>query len=108
MIRRPPRSTLFPYTTLFRSGDAAPDVEDHSPHLHGAVVPLGPAARRPEPAVSGLPHRAVPGPVRRLPERSGLPPDDRRRPAVSRGQDGGRADAVARAHARRIPAAPPR
>src|SRR2546430_10279202 len=27
MIRRPPRSTLFPYTTLFRSwfGDAAPE-----------------------------------------------------------------------------------
>src|SRR2546422_3962024 len=24
MIRRPPRSTLFPYTTLFRSGDALP------------------------------------------------------------------------------------
>src|SRR6267378_5022129 len=24
MIRRPPRSTLFPYTTLFRSGDATP------------------------------------------------------------------------------------
>src|SRR2546422_11565525 len=24
MIRRPPRSTLFPYTTLFRSGDGAP------------------------------------------------------------------------------------
>src|SRR5260221_4410204 len=23
MIRRPPRSTLFPYTTLFRSGDTA-------------------------------------------------------------------------------------
>src|SRR3712207_8760405 len=23
MIRRPPRSTLFPYTTLFRSGDGA-------------------------------------------------------------------------------------
>ena len=22
MIRRPPRSTLFPYTTLFRSGDS--------------------------------------------------------------------------------------
>src|SRR4051812_49595342 len=35
MIRRPPRSTLFPYTTLFRSGDmyvdghkAASDVRD--------------------------------------------------------------------------------
>src|SRR5688572_32288762 len=24
MIRRPPRSTLFPYTTLFRSGGAGP------------------------------------------------------------------------------------
>src|SRR5256885_8584236 len=24
MIRRPPRSTLFPYTTLFRSGDCVP------------------------------------------------------------------------------------
>src|SRR3712207_9352301 len=24
MIRRPPRSTLFPYTTLFRSGDVEP------------------------------------------------------------------------------------
>src|SRR3712207_7981451 len=30
MIRRPPRSTLFPYTTLFRSpgDDVADDVED--------------------------------------------------------------------------------
>src|SRR2546426_4264645 len=26
MIRRPPRSTLFPYTTLFRSLDAAQDI----------------------------------------------------------------------------------
>src|SRR3712207_7388092 len=25
MIRRPPRSTLFPYTTLFRSGQCAPE-----------------------------------------------------------------------------------
>src|SRR3712207_6886713 len=34
MIRRPPRSTLFPYTTLFRS-------DDDGTHLDG------PAARRP-------------------------------------------------------------
>src|SRR3712207_7940447 len=27
MIRRPPRSTLFPYTTLFRSFDALPESE---------------------------------------------------------------------------------
>src|SRR2546430_12848634 len=26
MIRRPPRSTLFPYTTLFRSGDEKPQL----------------------------------------------------------------------------------
>src|SRR3712207_8790059 len=27
MIRRPPRSTLFPYTTLFRSAEGAPHAE---------------------------------------------------------------------------------
>src|SRR3712207_7904522 len=37
MIRRPPRSTLFPYTTLFRSqrhlpGDDAAGVGGHAPH----------------------------------------------------------------------------
>src|SRR5688572_31806239 len=30
MIRRPPRSTLFPYTTLFRSG--GDPLRDHPPH----------------------------------------------------------------------------
>src|SRR3712207_8900172 len=42
MIRRPPRSTLFPYTTLFRSeGDPARDVGlDHAGnHVH--AWPLG-------------------------------------------------------------------
>src|SRR5436309_9049748 len=29
MIRRPPRSTLFPYTTLFRSRDNLPRQPDH-------------------------------------------------------------------------------
>src|SRR2546422_7240534 len=33
MIRRPPRSTLFPYTTLFRSRAASADVADE-PALH--------------------------------------------------------------------------
>src|SRR2546429_3210892 len=32
MIRRPPRSTLFPYTTLFRSHDVVRDVH-HNPHV---------------------------------------------------------------------------
>ena len=31
MIRRPPRSTLFPYTTLFRSGDRLFQREDDRP-----------------------------------------------------------------------------
>src|SRR3712207_7714786 len=41
MIRRPPRSTLFPYTTLFRSGG------DHSialPELRAAAAVHGPLA----------------------------------------------------------------
>src|SRR3712207_7854358 len=28
MIRRPPRSTLFPYTTLFRSGNISPTTKE--------------------------------------------------------------------------------
>src|SRR3989441_9294009 len=36
MIRRPPRSTLFPYTTLFRSQDLRPG--RHFPGLDGAIV----------------------------------------------------------------------
>src|SRR2546426_3461049 len=44
MIRRPPRSTLFPYTTLFRSHRrrAAPRVASHD-----ALGQLGPLDRRP-------------------------------------------------------------
>src|SRR2546430_16965203 len=36
MIRRPPRSTLFPYTTLFRSGARAPEVIVLADHSSGA------------------------------------------------------------------------
>src|SRR3712207_7251164 len=55
MIRRPPRSTLFPYTTLFRSGGGPirPDHRDRSVGLSWRVqrppVPrrdLGPRTRR--------------------------------------------------------------
>src|SRR2546427_8735484 len=40
MIRRPPRSTLFPYTTLFRS-DRGPDLHGRRPALrvHGERFP---------------------------------------------------------------------
>src|SRR3712207_7363205 len=56
MIRRPPRSTLFPYTTLFRSSPPPP-----------------PRSRR----------RRHPAAARR-PARSGPPPDRRGGPARSR------------------------
>src|SRR5436309_7958447 len=40
MIRRPPRSTLFPYTTLFRSRD------QHRPDAERAQHPLGAEGER--------------------------------------------------------------
>src|SRR3989449_7638268 len=41
MIRRPPRSTLFPYTTLFRSGFAlVPALGVHAAIVVGVVVNL--------------------------------------------------------------------
>src|SRR2546422_5868760 len=55
MIRRPPRSTLFPYTTLFRSQQAAP----RGPVV-GARLPLRlPAGRSGGPRAD--PHRRLRG-----------------------------------------------
>src|SRR2546429_4424045 len=34
MIRRPPRSTLFPYTTLFRSAQLVAAVQQHAKAVH--------------------------------------------------------------------------
>src|SRR3712207_8743173 len=64
MIRRPPRSTLFPYTTLFRS----PDAQRRLRRLRGQAEPRG---RR----VAGLLH--VPG-------RGGGRPGLRRRRGLTR------------------------
>src|SRR3712207_7198816 len=59
MIRRPPRSTLFPYTTLFRSpgappvrgagavrGVGLPHPREPVPHRGGAAPEAGPGGRR--------------------------------------------------------------
>src|SRR2546426_9169368 len=48
MIRRPPRSTLFPYTTLFRSRrpDPIPQEDHHARCLAGGA---GPHLRAPRP-----------------------------------------------------------
>src|SRR3712207_7074883 len=54
MIRRPPRSTLFPYTTLFRSDRQEQDAQGVVPdadepagvaHPHGLQVGVGAGAR---------------------------------------------------------------
>src|SRR2546427_4769156 len=42
MIRRPPRSTLFPYTTLFRSGCVPSLREPRGNHPRGSVFVDGP------------------------------------------------------------------
>src|SRR3712207_8560678 len=64
MIRRPPRSTLFPYTTLFRSLSALPA---RGADRVGLLLP-GAALGRPEPraaraagAQGALPARGDPG-----------------------------------------------
>src|SRR3712207_7945369 len=46
MIRRPPRSTLFPYTTLFRSIDLLPHRPDRAQWLVGIDGPGGLVERR--------------------------------------------------------------
>src|SRR5260221_12352800 len=50
MIRRPPRSTLFPYTTLFRSGrfpGVLADLDHDPAHLFAGIALLrGPPGRR--------------------------------------------------------------
>src|SRR3712207_7982242 len=65
MIRRPPRSTLFPYTTLFRSAIAAPF---------------------PPPPDAATPARPAPP----TPEQDACPGDGPDRSAASNGRPGGR------------------
>src|SRR3712207_7664280 len=47
MIRRPPRSTLFPYTTLFRSGGARAAVGRATPRAGAAGRAVADGARGP-------------------------------------------------------------
>src|SRR3712207_8431296 len=47
MIRRPPRSTLFPYTTLFRSGEIEAALRGH-PAVREAAVALREIRGQPE------------------------------------------------------------
>src|SRR3712207_8235523 len=51
MIRRPPRSTLFPYTTLFRSPRDRPHVGAGGLHVLGQALLAGPPPQRPAEAL---------------------------------------------------------
>src|SRR2546430_12891360 len=56
MIRRPPRSTLFPYTTLFRSwgGSPRPRCGDTPARIAAPATPARPAGDRSEEHTSEL------------------------------------------------------
>src|SRR3712207_9501488 len=58
MIRRPPRSTLFPYTTLFRSRPEQILGEDVRDRAHAVEVPTSPEELR-EPEVQPVATVAV-------------------------------------------------
>src|SRR3712207_8469653 len=61
MIRRPPRSTLFPYTTLFRSHPAAPVLEQvggrRQLRIEGGGAPGQSAGGGGDVLEGGAPHR---------------------------------------------------
>src|SRR3712207_6903659 len=59
MIRRPPRSTLFPYTTLFRSLDIQALVAVNRVGDNRAVQPRTVGAREAGVAISGPLHRGT-------------------------------------------------
>src|SRR2546428_6434834 len=56
MIRRPPRSTLFPYTTLFRSPPEPRHQLAAAPAAHGAPQRLRLARREPRERLAHLQH----------------------------------------------------
>src|SRR6266436_7759176 len=57
MIRRPPRSTLFPYTTLFRSPPDPPGAGERTAGHRPGAVPGGSDGREPHHTLPGeIPH----------------------------------------------------
>src|SRR3712207_6880971 len=62
MIRRPPRSTLFPYTTLFRSSGCGAPTDD--PGVRGPLSVVGERQRERPGAVGVLREDEDVGPVR--------------------------------------------
>src|SRR2546426_9351000 len=76
MIRRPPRSTLFPYTTLFRSVPLAHAPETDSPEGRPVRKRHATARQRPRALLSEVLSRG--DAVHRLRYRDGVPDPDRK------------------------------
>src|SRR2546430_8700933 len=55
MIRRPPRSTLFPYTTLFRSGPVGPTGAQGPQGIKGDTGATGPQGVKGDTGETGAP-----------------------------------------------------
>src|SRR5258708_25589214 len=65
MIRRPPRSTLFPYTTLFRSAEDGlrPLVEEHPATAPGTEAAASSQSRRLSASAKGFPRTSPRSPA---------------------------------------------
>src|SRR5438445_762415 len=96
MIRRPPRSTLFPYTTLFRSQSGIPGIPERRVRPEAPAQEERPNVARPDRARTEPP--AVVAPER--------PRAEPRRPAESRPQSA--PPAPPRVQPPAAPPAPPR
>src|SRR3712207_7470211 len=64
MIRRPPRSTLFPYTTLFRSAGVGRLPVEQGPHEVGELAELAVVLQGSPPVLSVDPPDLLRGPRR--------------------------------------------
>src|SRR2546422_9817316 len=72
MIRRPPRSTLFPYTTLFRSDEAPREMRREGRHHAAPTLRARAAGRREAEGAHAGGLLRVPPPVEPQRERLGL------------------------------------
>ena len=77
------------FRPLHRRGTAAPHARAHPPHLHDAQLSRRSPAGAPRAPLPRLPHRQVPGALRRVAGRGVLSPDGQRCRPLSRGQDSG-------------------
>src|SRR2546429_1292844 len=91
MIRRPPRSTLFPYTTLFRSLPIPTACEPWPGKRNGIEVTVGAGSARPPDSVGG-PRRVRPG-------SAPLSPSDQDGAPGKASSEGGEEHKVPRLHA---------